>query len=146
MAAADNAEVRVRTMTRSSRFCASLWNCCRPMIRKRPRLLARLGFALSGPSKVKKRSRWRRRRRCLSPPAKAAEAAAEYLEAARRDDAAKRAHELLLDAGQEGLRYIGVRRDMIWASLDEIDTYRADAEEPDNPGIMIDSPRCANAG
>jgi hypothetical protein len=40
---------------------------------------------------------------------------------------------------KEGLRYIGERRDIVWASLDEIDSYRADAENPDNPPINVES-------
>jgi tetratricopeptide (TPR) repeat protein len=39
----------------------------------------------------------------------------------------------------EGLKYLGDRRDLIWASLTEIDTFRKEAADPDNPGIRIDS-------
>ena len=66
-------------------------------------------------------------------------AAIEYCEHAART---------MLDAGnthgawalaREGLRSIGERRDIIWASLTEIDIRRQEAEDPQNPGIRIDS-------
>ena len=40
----------------------------------------------------------------------------------------------------EGLRLLGDRRDVIWASLREIDLFREEAEDPKNPGIRVDSP------
>ncbi|HKN02037.1 MAG TPA: AAA family ATPase [Candidatus Binataceae bacterium] len=39
----------------------------------------------------------------------------------------------------EGLKYIGETRDVVWASLIELDTFRREAADPDNPGIRIDS-------
>ena len=67
--------------------------------------------------------------------------AAEYLEAAARSMLRGGLMSCSWKLAQEGLRYIGERRDIVWASLDEIDTYRVDAENPDNPGIIVDSPR-----
>jgi len=40
----------------------------------------------------------------------------------------------------KGLQLIGDRRDVIWASLREIDLFREEAEDPGNPGIRVDSP------
>jgi class 3 adenylate cyclase/tetratricopeptide (TPR) repeat protein len=40
---------------------------------------------------------------------------------------------------KEGLRLAGDRRDVIWASLREVDLFREEAEDPDNPGIRVDS-------
>lgn len=40
---------------------------------------------------------------------------------------------------QDGLRLAEGRQDMIWASLREIDLFREEAEDPDNPGIRVDS-------
>jgi tetratricopeptide (TPR) repeat protein len=37
------------------------------------------------------------------------------------------------------LRLAGDRRDVIWASLREVDLFREEAEDPDNPGIRVDS-------
>jgi len=39
----------------------------------------------------------------------------------------------------EGLKWIGETRDVVWASLTELDTFRREAADPDNPGIRIDS-------
>jgi hypothetical protein len=41
---------------------------------------------------------------------------------------------------QHGLRLIDARRDIVWASLTEIDISRKEAEDQDNPGIRVDSP------
>jgi class 3 adenylate cyclase/tetratricopeptide (TPR) repeat protein len=40
---------------------------------------------------------------------------------------------------KEALRLAGDRRDVIWASLREIDLFREEAEDPGNPGIRVDS-------
>ncbi len=42
---------------------------------------------------------------------------------------------------REGLHYVGERRDVTWASLEEIDSYREDAENPECPDIVLDTPR-----
>ncbi|HUA34310.1 MAG TPA: AAA family ATPase [Candidatus Binataceae bacterium] len=39
-----------------------------------------------------------------------------------------------------GLRYIGARRDITWASLTDIDINRAEGEDPNGPGVALDSP------
>lgn len=41
---------------------------------------------------------------------------------------------------QEGLRHVGARRDIVWASLTDIDINRAEAEDPASPGVALDSP------
>jgi tetratricopeptide (TPR) repeat protein len=43
------------------------------------------------------------------------------------------------EMAKEGLKYVGERRDLTWASLTEIDTSRKEAADPDNPGIRVDS-------
>lgn len=45
------------------------------------------------------------------------------------------------ELAKDGLRDAGERRDLTWASLSELDLVREDAENPDNPGILTDSPR-----
>src|SRR5262249_42142175 len=40
----------------------------------------------------------------------------------------------------QGLRYAGERRDATWVSLKSLDTMRAEAEDPDFPGHMLDTP------
>jgi class 3 adenylate cyclase len=39
----------------------------------------------------------------------------------------------------EGLKCIGETRDVVWSSLAELDTFRKEAADPENPGIRIDS-------
>src|SRR5439155_1310811 len=40
----------------------------------------------------------------------------------------------------EGLRYAAERRDATWAALKSLDIQRAEAEDPDFPGHMLDTP------
>ena len=77
----------------------------------------------------------------LIAAAEGSDRAADYCENVARDmNSAGRMNSAGVMA-KEGLRYIGSRRDIVWASLDEIDTYRSDNEAADNPGIICDSER-----
>jgi class 3 adenylate cyclase len=67
--------------------------------------------------------------------------AADYCETAAREMLRGGVMSGAWTLAKEGLRLIGARRDITWASLDEIDGYRTDGEDPSNPGIAIDSPR-----
>jgi class 3 adenylate cyclase/tetratricopeptide (TPR) repeat protein len=67
--------------------------------------------------------------------------AADYCEAVAREMLRAGVMSGAWALAREGLRCIGDRRDMTWASLDEIDGYRTDGEDPANPGVTIDSPR-----
>src|SRR5579885_161079 len=69
------------------------------------------------------------------------ERAAEYLEGAGREMIKAGRTQAAWDLASVGLKYIGERRDIVWASLDEIDGYRSESQDPDNPGIIVDSPR-----
>ena len=67
--------------------------------------------------------------------------AADYCESIAREVQRAGSMESAWALAREGLRYIGPRRDITWASLDEIDSYRADGEDPNNPGTTIDTAR-----
>ena len=92
---------------------------------RRPRLLARLGL------RSDLDARWRRsgqggdgggdtdRRRPKAPMPRP-----NIFEAAAREMLRRGLMSSAWNLAREGLRYIGERRDMVWASLDEIDTFR----------------------
>ncbi|HUA32006.1 MAG TPA: AAA family ATPase [Candidatus Binataceae bacterium] len=67
--------------------------------------------------------------------------AADYCESVARELLRGGSIESAWALAREGLNYIGPRRDITWASLDEIDCYRADGEDPNNPGTTMDTPR-----
>jgi class 3 adenylate cyclase/tetratricopeptide (TPR) repeat protein len=140
LAAADNAEAAYAhdEVVAFLRIALELISVNDP---KRPRLLARLGFALiwtlDGEEAVKAATE----AASLIAAGEGNDPAAEYLEAAARSMLRGGLMSCSWKLAQAGLRYIGERRDIIWASLDEIDTYRADAENPDSPAITVDSPR-----
>jgi len=110
---------------------------------RRPRLLARLGLALT----------WALR---FEEAVEAAREAGDAIARAEGDDAAA---DYLAEAAQgmsgwvgagywrgawalatQGLRYAAERRDATWASLKSLDLLRAEAEDPDFPGHMLDTP------
>lgn len=77
----------------------------------------------------------------LIAAAEGADQAADYCEGAARDMLRAGLMTCAFDVAKEGLRHIGERRDITWASLDEIDGYRTDNEDPSNPGITMDTER-----
>jgi class 3 adenylate cyclase len=108
---------------------------------RRPRLLARLGSALIWTLDPDDGVKAAIEAAALIAATESTDAAAEYLEAIARLTLRAGLMKCAWELAKEGLRYIGQRRDIVWASLDEIDAYRADAENLDNPAITIDSQR-----
>ena len=108
---------------------------------RRPRLLARLGSALIWTLDPDDGVKVAVEAAALIAAVESTDAAAEYLEGIARLTLRAGLMKCAWDLAHEGLQYIGGRRDIVWASLDEIDAYRADAENPDNPAIAIDSER-----
>jgi len=107
---------------------------------QRPRLLARLGFALAWSLQEEEAAR-------------VATEAGELIAATEGNDSA--AHYLADVAGavwlaqfsprawplaEQGLRHMGSRRDFTWARLAALAASRRDAEDPEFPGIPVDSP------
>ena len=106
---------------------------------RRPRLLGRWAVALTWTLNAEEALKAAREAGELIAASEGTLAATEYYDQTART---------MLHAGltpgawalaQEGLRLIGDRRDITWASLTEIDINRQEAEDPDNPGIRIDS-------
>lgn len=107
---------------------------------RRPRLLGRLGLALA----------WALD---FDEAVKAASDAGDLIAANEGNDAAA---DYLADAAltmyragslrgeyalaEQGLRYVGDRRDRTWVTLRAIDLQRQDAEDPDYPGLPPDTP------
>jgi class 3 adenylate cyclase/tetratricopeptide (TPR) repeat protein len=107
---------------------------------RRPRLLGRWALSLTWTLNAEEALKVAREAGGLIEATEGALAATDYYDQTART---------MLYAGiipgawalaQEGLRLIGDRRDITWASLTEIDISRKEAEDPNNPGIRIDSP------
>ncbi len=107
----------------------------------RPRLLARLGLALTWSLKDEEARRVVRQAGDAIAEAEGTGAAADYYdEAAREMHSANLVHSAW-EVAREGLRLIGERRDLTWASLTNFDLDREQAQIPQDPGVRIDCPR-----
>ncbi|HUA36317.1 MAG TPA: AAA family ATPase [Candidatus Binataceae bacterium] len=67
------------------------------------------------------------------------EAAAAYYEQTARTLLSAGCTRAAWEMAAEGLKHHSDTRDFRWASLTEIDTFRKEAADPENPGIRIDS-------
>jgi tetratricopeptide (TPR) repeat protein len=109
--------------------------------KRRPRLLARLGLALTWTLQFEEALKVARQAGSQIAATESRDAAAQYLSqaAAAMDQAGwpRGSWEL----AKEGLRYCGKRRDLVWAVLATFDINREEAQDADNPGIMVNSPR-----
>ncbi len=111
----------------------------KPSDARRKALLARLGVALAWTLDGDGACKIAREASALIAAADGDYAAAVYLEQIVQElYAANLSREAWTIVG-EALRYVGDHRDMIWARLREIDLAREEAEDPDNPGIRVDS-------
>jgi tetratricopeptide (TPR) repeat protein len=108
---------------------------------RRPRLLARQALALTWSLDEVDAVKVATEAAALIAAAESPDSAAEFLENAARSMLRAGLMRCSWELAKEGLRYTGERRDIVWASLDELDAYRADADDPANPGITVDSPR-----
>ncbi len=106
---------------------------------RRPRLLARLGLALIWTLNGEEALKIIREAGELIAGAEGTEAGAEYYEQNARAMFNAGLSRGAWDLASEGMRHIGDRRDITWASLFEIDINRAEAEDDTNPGIRTDS-------
>lgn len=108
---------------------------------RRADLLKRLGLATTWMPESEDAAQFTLEAAALIEAADGKDRAAEYLEGAARLMIRAGRTQSAWEVAKVGLRYAGDRRDIIWASLDEIDGYRCEAEATDNPGINVDSPR-----
>jgi class 3 adenylate cyclase/tetratricopeptide (TPR) repeat protein len=107
---------------------------------RRPRLLARLSLALTWTLNSDEALATAREAVPMIERSEGPAACADYCEQVAR---------AMFNAGltapawalaKEGLHHIGERRDVVWASLAEIDINRREGEDSSNPGIMLDTP------
>jgi class 3 adenylate cyclase len=107
---------------------------------QRPRLLARLSFALTWSLQVEDAARVAAEAGELIATSEGSERAARYL--ADVADAVWLAQKSAVawPLATQGLRHIGSHRDFTWARLAALDSSRRDAEDPKFPGIPLDSP------
>ncbi len=108
---------------------------------RRPRLLARLASAMTWTLRGEDAVGVALEAAGLLAASEGADRAADYCEAIARDMLRAGQMSCAWELAEEGLRHIGERRDITWASLDEIDGYRTDNEDSANPGIVIDTER-----
>jgi hypothetical protein len=106
---------------------------------RRPRTLARLGLALADSSAIEAAAQVATDAAAQLAEAAGEAAAADYL--AEIAPALTRLESVLgWRVAEQGLRYMGNRRDLSWAALAELDQERRDATDPANPGFPLDSP------
>ena len=108
---------------------------------RRPRLLARMASAMTWTLRGEDAVTVALEAAGLIAATEGADHAADYCETSAR--AMLRAGQMSCawELAKEGLRLIGERRDITWASLDEVDGYRTDSDDPANPGITMDTER-----
>ncbi len=107
---------------------------------RRPRILARLSFALTWSFNGPEALTIAHQAGDSIAASEGHDAAADYYEQIARAAFNASLTRSAWELAQEGLRYVGARRDITWASLTEIDINRAEAEDPANPGTSMDSP------
>ena len=111
-----------------------------PSDSRRASLLSRLSFALTWSLNAEEALTTAREAGALIVTTQGDDAAADFYEQVARAMFNAGLTRGAWELAKEGLRFIGDRRDIVWASLTEIDINRAEGEDPDNPGIMVDSP------
>ena len=107
---------------------------------RRPRLVARLGLALAWGGAPAEAVDVASEAGALVAASEGRDAAADYLA-----DAAQALYGSSFDAeawalAEQGLRYVGDRRDVTWARLAALDLERREANDPEFPGIPLDLP------
>ncbi|MGO9452458.1 MAG: ATP-binding protein [Candidatus Binataceae bacterium] len=108
---------------------------------RRARLTARLGAAMTWTLDGDDAAEVALKAVKLIASVEGEESAADYCESTARQMVRGGLMRSAWVMAEEGLRHIGSRRDIVWASLDEIDTIRCEAGAPDNPGATVASER-----
>jgi class 3 adenylate cyclase/tetratricopeptide (TPR) repeat protein len=106
-----------------------------PSNSRRTGLLARLGLALTWRLNAEEALSVAREAGALIAATDGEDAAADYFEQAARAMQSAGLVRGAWELAREGLRHVGERRDITWASLTELDLLRQSAEDPGNPGI-----------
>jgi class 3 adenylate cyclase/tetratricopeptide (TPR) repeat protein len=106
---------------------------------RRPRVLARLGLALAWSRAPDEAVRVASEAGELLAATEGRDAAADYLAQAVQAVFSASFSPLSWRLAAEGLRYAGARRDLTWAVLARFDLNRRNAEDPDLPGIELET-------
>ncbi len=138
IAAADNAEAAY-DYDEVAAFLRIALELLLPHDSRRPRMLARRAAALTWTMNAEEALKTAHEAGEMIAVAEGEDAAADYFESAARAMRWAGLMRASWEVAKEGLRSIGERRDIVWASLKEIDLAREEAEDPENPGIPIDS-------
>ncbi len=107
---------------------------------RRPHLLGRLGLALAWSLEFDEALEAATKAGDLIAAAEGEDAGADYLAEATRTMSGAGFMQGAWALAQQGLPYVGARRDATWAWLMARDILRREAEDPDNPGIPLDTP------
>ena len=107
---------------------------------QRPRLLGRVGMALAWTLDFDDALTAASEAGETIAASEGTDEAADYLAQATRTMAVAGFVRGAWDLAAQGLGYVGDRRNATWAWLTEYDLLRREAEDPDNPGIVLDAP------
>ena len=106
---------------------------------RRSQILARLSFALTWSLNAPEALKMAHEAGTSIAAGEGGEAAANYYEQIARAMFNAGFPRCAWELATEGLRFIGDRRDIVWASLKDIEINRAQAEDPENRGAEYDS-------
>jgi tetratricopeptide (TPR) repeat protein len=126
---------------KSQRSSSSRSNCCLRLTKRRPRLLGRLGLALAwtlNPDEARKAAS---EAGDLIAVSEGESAAADYLAEATETMGQAGFMRPAAALASQGLRYAVSRLDDTWVTLTSRDLVREEADDPNYPGIPLDSPR-----
>jgi class 3 adenylate cyclase/tetratricopeptide (TPR) repeat protein len=107
---------------------------------QRPRLLARLSFALAWSLQAEEAARVAAEAGELIPASEGTDSAARYLADVADAVWGAQYSPCAWPLAEQGLRHTGSRRDFTWARLAAHAATRRDAEDPGFPGMPLDSP------
>jgi hypothetical protein len=107
---------------------------------RRPRLLGRLGLALAWALAYDEALKAASEAGDLIAATEGNDAAADFLAEGARTLSGAGFQRGAWALGEQGLRHVGDRRDAAWVWLTTYDLMRREAQDPDNPGIPLDSP------
>jgi tetratricopeptide (TPR) repeat protein len=108
---------------------------------RRPRLLGRLGIALIWSLNPEEALKIAGEAGDSIAAVEGEQAAADYFAEATKAMALAGFMRSSMALASHGLRYAGDRRDETWVTLTNMDLIREEADDPNYPGIPIDSPR-----
>ncbi len=107
---------------------------------QRPRLLARLSFALTWALSEEEALKVALEAGERIAAAEGGPSAAEFYERIARAMFGAGLTRGAWQLAKQGLRHVHSHHDITWASLTEIDINRSEGEDPSNPGILLDTP------